>query len=128
MKPGSSSHFPKPSHVLDHAALLEIGCEELPAGVLPVLREAMEIRARSLRQDFRLGTGSARVLGTPSRLILLLENLPEEQAPFRETVFGPPARLAGTLPDAPSPQALGFAKSQGVSIQEIRIEKTPRGE
>ena len=128
MTTGPSGHFPNPSHALDQAALLEIGCEELPAGVLPSLREAMEVRARSLRQDFRLGPGSARVFGTPSRLILLLENLPDEQAPFRETVFGPPARLAGTLPDAPSPQALGFARSQGVAIQEIRIEKTPRGE
>ena len=124
----TSSRFPKPSHVLDRAALLEIGCEELPAGILPVLREAMETRARSLRRELRLGDGAVRVLGTPARLILLLEDLPGEQAPFRETVFGPPARLAGSLPDAPSPQATGFARSQGVEIHEIRIEKTPRGE
>ncbi|MCL4461047.1 MAG: glycine--tRNA ligase subunit beta [Nitrospirae bacterium] len=128
MKPETPSLFPKPSHALDRAALLEVGCEELPAGVLPVLREAMESRSRALRRELRLGNGAVRVFGTPARLILLLEELPEEQAPLRETVFGPPARLAGRLPDAPSPQTLGFAKNQGVGIHEIRIETTPKGE
>lgn len=122
------SRFPRPSRDLDRAALFEIGCEELPSGVLPSLRQAIESRARLLRTEYRLGEGSVRVFGTPQRLILLMEDLPNEQEPFRETVIGPPARLAGSLPDAPSLQAQGFAKSQGLEIREIRIVSTPRGD
>ncbi|MHB8421745.1 MAG: glycine--tRNA ligase subunit beta [Leptospirales bacterium] len=127
MSSSRQSLFPSPNHDLDRTALLEIGCEELPSGPLPDLRTAIAARAQSLRDEYRLGKGSVHVFGTPQRIMLILEGLPDEQEPLQETIIGPPARLAGSLPDAPSPQAAGFAKSQGVPVSELRIIDGPKG-
>ncbi len=119
--------FPKPTHALDHAALFEVGCEELPAGLLPGIREALFAGAKNLRKEFRLGDGDVRVYATPQRLIVFLLDLPERQEARVERVMGPPARLAGTLPDHPSPQAAGFAKNQSVSLSSLFFLETPKG-
>lgn len=122
------SLFPESNHALDRTALLEVGCEELPSAPLPALRVAIADRAQSLRIEYRLGKGGVHVFGTPQRIILMLEGLPDEQESLQETILGPPARLAGSLPDAPSPQAAGFAKSQGVFVSELRIIEGPKGD
>lgn len=114
-------------HALDRTALIEIGCEELPSGPLPALRDALRERARSLRAEYRLGDGPVAVSGTPQRLVVMLHDLPDLQDPRTETVLGPPARLAGTLPDAPSPQAEGFARNQGMSVKDLMVEETAKG-
>lgn len=127
MSPSGPPLFPESNHDLDRTALLEIGCEELPSAPLPALRSSIAARANALRAEYRLGKGAVQVFGTPQRVILMLEELPDEQEAFQETVLGPPARLAGSLPDAPSPQSIGFAKSQGVSVSELRIVESSRG-
>ncbi|MHB1285632.1 MAG: glycine--tRNA ligase subunit beta [Leptospirales bacterium] len=127
MNQSEHSLFPGFNENPDQTAFLEIGCEELPSAPLPALRSAIASKTNELRSEYRLGKGKVHVLGTPQRIVLVLESLPSVQEPFQETVLGPPAKLAGSLPDAPSPQAMGFAKSQGVSISEVRIVESPKG-
>ncbi len=122
-----SASFPRPTHALDHSALLEIGCEELPAALLPGIREALGLGAQRLRKEFRLGEGAISVHATPQRLIVFFLDLPEKQEARVERIMGPPSRLAGTLPDHPSPQATGFAKNQSVPISSLFFLDTPKG-
>ncbi|HEX3267697.1 MAG TPA: glycine--tRNA ligase subunit beta [Gaiellaceae bacterium] len=87
--------------------LLEIGCEELPAGAcreaeaqLPVLSER------------ELGATPTQVFVGPRRLALLLEDVPEGTAD--EWIKGPPETLAEKA-------AAGFAKKHGVRPEELVV-------
>jgi glycyl-tRNA synthetase beta chain len=85
--------------------LLEIGCEELPAGAC---REAEgQLPALAERE---LGTASDRVYVGPRRLALLFDNISERTAD--EWIKGPPVDLREKA-------AAGFAKKHGVAVEEL---------
>jgi len=84
--------------------LLEIGCEELPASAC----EEAEVQLRS--ELAKLGDGSVFV--GPRRLALLVTDLPEREPD--EWVKGPPEHLREKA-------AEGFAKKQGVSVDELEV-------
>src|SRR5687767_4283789 len=85
--------------------LIEIGCEELPAAAC---REALA-QLPGLSQRL-LGVEPTRVLVTPRRLALLVEDV-QERTPD-EWVKGPPVNLAEKA-------AAGFAKRHGVKAEEL---------
>jgi glycyl-tRNA synthetase beta chain len=85
--------------------LLEIGCEELPAGAC---REA-EAQLPALAER-ELGALPNHVLVGPRRLSLLFDDIPEQTAD--EWVKGPPVELREKA-------ATGFAKKQGVAVEEL---------
>src|SRR4249920_1852872 len=87
------------------ALLLEIGCEELPAGAC---REAGEQLPTLVERE--LGLLPDRVLISPRRLAVLIDDV-AEQTPD-EWVKGPPEELAEKA-------AAGFAKKHGVSIDQL---------
>ena len=87
------------------ALLLEIGCEELPAGAC---REAGEQLPALVERE--LGLLPDRVLISPRRLAVLIDDV-AEQTPD-EWVKGPPEELAEKA-------AAGFAKKHGVSIDQL---------
>ena len=74
--------------------LFEIGTEEIPAGfmsrIIPELKEMAEADLAELRLAF----GDVRVMGTPRRIVLYVEDLTERQEDFEETVKGPPRTQA----------------------------------
>src|SRR5215210_8471326 len=89
--------------------LLEIGCEELPAGAcreaeaqLPVLSER------------ELGAAPTQVFVGPRRLALLFEDI-AEQTPD-EWIKGPPEALAERA-------AAGFAKKHGVQVVDLVVRE-----
>jgi glycyl-tRNA synthetase beta chain len=85
--------------------LLEIGCEELPAGAC---REAeRQLPAIAERE---LGAAPDQVFVGPRRLALLFDEIPERTAD--EWVKGPPVALKEKA-------AAGFAKKQGVPVEEL---------
>ena len=51
--------------------IFEIGCEELPASVLPRALNLLESALRKHLSDARLGFKDIRALGTPRRLALI---------------------------------------------------------
>jgi glycyl-tRNA synthetase beta chain len=85
--------------------LLEIGCEELPAGAC---REAEEQLPPLARRE--LEAVPERVFVGPRRLALLFEDIPERTAD--EWVKGPPVELKEKA-------APGFAKKHGVAVDEL---------
>ena len=87
--------------------LLEIGCEELPAGAC---REAEEQLPALAERQFAAAPDQIYV--GPRRLALLFERLAERMPD--EWVKGPPERLADQA-------AAGFAKKQGVAVGDLTV-------
>ena len=114
---------------LDPATLLfEIGTEELPAGDLDHALRQLERTAPEALKAARLAYRDLRVLGTPRRLTLLVDDLAPRQLPIEEQVKGPPARAAFDAAGQPTRAAEGFARSQGVSVADLEIEEMDGGE
>lgn len=107
--------------------LLEIGCEELPASFVDGAIAALPELARKKLDALRLPFRSARALGTPRRLALIVEGLAAGQADLSEEVTGPP--VAAAFKDGkPTRAAEAFAQKLGVSVEALRRVPTPKGE
>lgn len=108
--------------------LYEIGVEEIPAGmVLPAL-EQMEAGLRQGLADLRLDHGEIHTYGTPRRLAIVAEDVQEQQAEAIREVKGPPAAQAFNEQGRPTPAAQGFARGKGISVQDLEVRSTNKGE
>jgi glycyl-tRNA synthetase beta chain len=87
--------------------LFEIGCEELPASACRDAETQLPVLCRR-----ELGADPAQVLVGPRRLAVLLEGLPERTPD--EWLQGPPEHLRERA-------AAGFARKQGVSVDELDV-------
>lgn len=106
--------------------LLEIGTEELPADFAGSALDQLEQRVRRDLAEARLSSGSIKVEGTPRRLALRLEELPERQEDCSEERKGPPAQQA-FREGLPTPAAIGFARSCGVDPEALEVRDTGKG-
>jgi len=107
--------------------LLEIGTEELPAGDLDSALAQLRELAPARLEETRLDYDDLRVLGTPRRLILLVEGLAPRQRPVEELVKGPPVRVAFDEKGQPTRAAEGFARKQGVRVDALEIQEIGGG-
>ena len=108
--------------------LLEIGCEEIPAGFIdPALQDLGRAAAAGL-EDARLAHGEVRTLGTPRRLTLIVEGVSDRQEDRVREVLGPATRVAFDASGRPTPAAQGFARSAGVPVESLEKVTTPKGE
>ena len=118
----------RPSPVTAAELLLEIGVEELPyqfiAPALAVLKDSAEQMLKGQRLAFQ----SARTLGTPRRLTLVVEGLATQQTSMVKEAIGPSKAVAFDHAGQPTRAATGFAAGQGVAVQELQIRRTPKGE
>ena len=106
--------------------VLEIGTEEFPASFIePALKFLKESFTEKLRESF-LTPSSVEVFGTPRRLILLADGVPEKQ-PDREELFIGPSYRAAFKDGKPTKAAEGFARSKGVSVEELIVVENPKG-
>ena len=96
--------------------LLEIGCEEIPAGFVgPALwfgGQQFEGMLKKARLSFR----KVDIYGTPRRLTYVIRDLEDRQAASKDTVMGPPKSVGLDAAGKPTKAALGFAKSQGIDV------------
>jgi glycyl-tRNA synthetase beta chain len=114
---------------VDRELLLEIGCEELPAGWLPGLTNQLGEVLVSTLQEHRLKPDSpAETFSTPRRLTVRIVRVPERQTDLEELVNGPPVSAAFTSDGSPTPAAAGFAAKQGVDAAALERVQTPKGE
>jgi glycyl-tRNA synthetase beta chain len=115
--------------------LLEVGTEELPArfvdSALEQWRGAKGASARtSIPQrlsEQNLQAESIAVYGTPRRLAVLIQGLPHQQ-PDQEMEFKGPAVQAAFKEGKPTKAAEGFARSRNVSLADLEIRTTDKGE
>jgi len=108
--------------------LFEIGTEEVPSVYMPdALRDLGEVADRLLR-DARLSFTRIRTLGTPRRLTLHVEGLADKQKDEVREVVGPPKAAAYDKEGKPTAAALGFARAQGLTTEQLKIRGTDRGD
>ena len=108
--------------------LLEIGTEEIPSVYLNPAIGRVEELSKKIFTENRLSYEQIKVFGSPRRLVLLVENLSERQAGGVSKVMGPPTRVSFDDKGAPTQAAVGFAKNQGIKVEDLKIEKTEKGE
>jgi glycyl-tRNA synthetase beta chain len=108
--------------------LLEIGTEEIPARMV---QGAIDGLGRGLVEALAkagLQGSPAQVFGTPRRMAALVENIPARQPDRAEEITGPPVAAAYDAAGAPTRAALGFARAQGVAVDDLLRLRTPKGE
>jgi len=109
--------------------LFEIGTEEIPSGYLDDALDAIKNLAESSFKENRIGApGDLRVYGTPRRLILVADALAERQEDAIQEVTGPPKKSAFDQEGNPTRAALGFAAKHGLSVDQLQVLETPKGE
>jgi len=114
---------------MDRELLIEIGVEELPAAWMPGLTRQLGERLTARLNEFRIAPmAPVESFSTPRRLTVRVAKIAERQEDLEETVSGPPVSAAFGADGQPSPAALGFAKKQGVSFEELSRVTTPKGE
>ena len=91
--------------------LLEIGTEEIPDWMIPSALENLRLNFEKLEIPHETIAMDA----TPRRLELRAEGLLEKQADVHRTVAGPAA-------SAPPKAVEGFARKQGVRVEDLTIE------
>jgi len=109
--------------------LLEIGTEEIPSGYLESGLKELRRLAESYLRDNRIEMeGALYTYGTPRRLVLIGKAIADRQEDTIQELTGPPKKTAFDEEGNPTKAAFGFAKKQGVSVDELQLLETPKGE
>lgn len=107
--------------------LLEVGTEELPASFVSEAIAQWKTKIPAELKEQYLDTSSLEFYGTPRRLAVLINGLPERQPDREEEAKGPPAKAA-FKDGKPTKAATGFAASKGVSVDQLEVRDTDKGE
>ncbi len=108
--------------------LLEIGMEEIPAGFLLPALQAMSDLFRRAMETARIAHGPMSTAGTPRRLLLSTVDMDPMQKSIEVEKTGPPVASAYDAKGKPTKAAEGFAKNQGVDVEDLIVVKGPKGE
>ncbi len=108
--------------------LLEIGTEELPAGVVESALVQLQSAVTQRLHEARIAFGEVETFGTPRRLILYIHDVAPSQTDMVREVRGPAANVAFDAQGNPTPAAIGFARKQGVGVSTLEVVSTPQGE
>ncbi|HXY38126.1 MAG TPA: glycine--tRNA ligase subunit beta, partial [Vicinamibacteria bacterium] len=100
--------------------LLEVGFEEMPAPWLSGLAEQLRSRFLEAASREHVEARSAVVFHTPRRLVLGAF-VPGRQPDREEPVWGPALKVAKDASGAWTGAALGFARKNGVPVDELRV-------
>lgn len=100
--------------------LFEIGTEEIPAKFMPgILKQLQELAAGKM-QELRIPFENITVYGTPRRMTFIAAGVAETQADSTIEAKGPSVKSA-FVSGAPSKAAIGFARGQGVDVNELEV-------
>ncbi len=108
--------------------LVELGCEELPAGSVLALATSLGQQLQQALKDDAFEPGDVRVFATPRRIAAVVDNVKARQDDREVERRGPAVAAAFDENGDPKPAANGFAKSVGVDVSELDRLKTDKGE
>jgi len=109
--------------------LLEVGCEEIPARMLPrAIEELKEILEKYFSTHSLLDGARMETFGAPRRLVAVVPQLLLRQADSFREVIGPPKAVAVDPVGRPTRAMESFAAKQGVAASSLYTLTTPRGE
>jgi glycyl-tRNA synthetase beta chain len=113
---------------MDRELLIEVGCEEIPAGWLPNLTTQFGRQLEARLKEFRLTTSApVETFSTPRRLTARVARLAERQTDLEDLVTGPPVSAAFATDGQPTPAAAGFARKYGVDVGTLERSETAKG-
>ena len=115
-------------HMKMKELLLEIGTEEIPAGFIPQALVNFESLTRRELEASRIDFDGVKTLGTPRRLALIIESVSEKQRDEEIRKVGPSKQAAFDSKGNPTKAAIGFAKSQSISVESLEVIQTEKGE
>jgi len=101
--------------------LLEIGAEEIPDWMIVPALDHLKTAFGKVLSDHKLAGHVDWVDATPRRLVLHATKLPKGQKDSVEVVTGPP-KSAG------EGAAVGFARKNGLAVEQLETLATPKGE
>lgn len=107
--------------------LIEIGTEELPPKALLLLSQAFAQHLQNSCTQAQLAYQAVKSYATPRRLAVYLQALQTEQPAHQITRRGPALSAAFDATGAPTPAALGFAQSCGVTVAQLETLRTEKG-
>ncbi len=108
--------------------LLEIGIEEVPAGYIrPALKSLTDHFSRFLENSL-ITHGLIETFATPRRLIMRISDMAGSSNSRTLEKTGPPVSSAYDGSGNPTKAAEGFARSQGVRVEDLIRIQTPKGE
>src|SRR5260370_38541884 len=109
--------------------LLEVGCEEIPAGMLPKAEAELRANIEKLFTAENLFDGvSVETFGAPRRLTAWVRGLRAKQADVEIEVSGPPKSVAYNSVGAPTPAPQSFAEKQSVHVNDLYLFQSPMRE
>src|SRR3989440_4956421 len=109
--------------------LFEVGCEEIPAGMLPKAEVELRTNIEKLLSAENLFDGvSVETFSAPRRLTAWVRGLLAKQADVEIEVTGPPKSVAHDSVGAPTRAAQSFAEKQHVHVNDLYLVQTPKGE
>jgi glycyl-tRNA synthetase beta chain len=112
--------------------LFEIGCEEIPAGM--IVKAAGELRSL-LKIQFETNRlvgaptfeEALEVFGAPRRLTAIAKNVLLRQEDVTREITGPPKSVAYDSMGEPTRAALSFAEKQGAPVSSLITVDSPKG-
>jgi len=100
--------------------LIEIGVEEIPAGIAPRMGNALKRAIEILLSDANLQVSELKLSVTPRRLLIHTVACPAMQEDREQTIWGPPEKVA-FKDGAPTKAAEGFARKSGLNISDFEL-------
>lgn len=100
--------------------LIEIGVEEIPAGVAPRMGEALQQALTELLSKHHIESSDLALGVTPRRLLIHADACPLMQADREQILWGPPEKVAFREGD-PTKAAEGFAKKSGLRVEDFEL-------
>lgn len=107
---------------------LEVGCEEIPAAMIPRATEELKVILDKYLSANNLLDGAAiQTWGAPRRLIACVPALRLRQADQVKEIMGPPKTVAFDNVGRPTRAAESFATKAGVAVSKLQVVDTPKG-
>jgi glycyl-tRNA synthetase beta chain len=109
--------------------LFEIGCEEIPAGMLPgAVSELKVILDKYLVAVKLVENGAIETYGAPRRLAATCLGLRAKQPDEISEVTGPPKSVAFDNAGTPTRAAISFAEKMGLPVSKLSVVALTKGE
>ncbi|MGH9680659.1 MAG: glycine--tRNA ligase subunit beta [Candidatus Acidiferrales bacterium] len=109
--------------------LFEIGCEEIPAGILPGAIQGLHaILEKYLRTYNLLLDAPVETFGAPRRLAAACAKVRSRQPDEIKELTGPPKSVAYDAVGKPTRAAESFAQKAGIEVSKLSLITTPKGE
>lgn len=103
--------------------LIEIGLEELPARFVTDAIEQLQTKIQKWFDEKKIGYTDIQKYSTPRRLAIVVTDVNEMQADTEEEAKGPAKKIALDAEGNWSKAAIGFARGQGVSVEDIYFKE-----